>query len=73
MRPVMHTKHAAIEYPSHTQSQLCHHESPSTMLLELIIHVLMLKLSAIQNPTKFQAPHCRRSGSTWCYSSALSF
>lgn len=31
---------------------------------EEIIHVLMLKLSAIQNPTKFQGPHWRLSGST---------
>jgi hypothetical protein len=29
-----------------------------------IIHVLMLNESAIQKPTKFQAPHCRRAGST---------
>ena len=31
---------------------------------ELIIHVLMLKESATQKPTKFQGPHWRRSGST---------
>lgn len=31
---------------------------------EEIIHVLMLNESAIQNATKFQGPHCRRSGST---------
>lgn len=34
------------------------------MFDEEIIHVLMLKESATQKPTKFQAPHCRRSGST---------
>lgn len=64
IRPVAHTKHAAMAYPIHTQSHDCHHESPAETMEELIIQVLMLKLSAIQNPTKFHAFHCRRSGST---------
>lgn len=53
-----------MAYPIHTQSQDCHHESPAETMEELIIQVLMLKLSAIQKPTKFHAFHCRRSGST---------
>jgi hypothetical protein len=35
------------------------------MFDEEIIHVLMLKESATQKPTKFHAPHCRRAGSTF--------
>lgn len=64
MRPVAHTKHPAMAYPIHTQSHDCHHESPADTMEELIIQVLMLKLSAIQKPTKFHAFHCRRAGST---------
>jgi hypothetical protein len=43
----------------HTQTHIhdCHHDRPSTMLDEEIIHVLMLKESATQKPTKFQGPH----------------
>lgn len=64
MRPVRQTKHAAIVYPIQTQSHDCHQDRPATTMELEIIHVFMLKESAIQKPTKFQAPHCRRSGST---------
>jgi hypothetical protein len=64
MRPVEQIKHAAIAYPIQTQIHDCHQESPATIMDEEIIHVLMLNESAIQKPTKFQAPHCRRAGST---------
>jgi hypothetical protein len=52
----MQMKHAAREYPSHTQIQDCHHDSPSAILAPEIIHVLMLNESATQKPTKFHAP-----------------
>jgi hypothetical protein len=64
MRPVAQIKQAAMEYPIHTQSHDCHHDRPATIMEDEIIHVLMLKESAIQKPTKFHAPHCRRAGST---------
>jgi hypothetical protein len=47
-----------------TQIHACHHDRPSNMDAEAIIQVLILKLSAIQNATKFLLRHCRRSGST---------
>lgn len=51
MRPVKQTKKAAIEYPSQTHIHDCHHDRPLTIMEELIIQVLMLNESAIQNPT----------------------
>jgi hypothetical protein len=46
IRPVMHTKQAAIAYPSQTQIHDCHHDSPwETIAVEEIIQVLILKLS----------------------------
>lgn len=57
MRPVIQMKQPAIAYPIQTQSHDCHHESPFTIIDELIIHVLILKESAIQKPTKFHGPH----------------
>jgi hypothetical protein len=55
---------AAMAYPTHTQSQACHHETPDTTAEDAIIHVLMLKESAIQKPTKFHGPHCLLASST---------
>ena len=76
MRPVKQMKVAEIVYPTQTQSQHCHQESdvvgvPPAIMALAIIHVLMLKLSAIQKPTKFQGPHCLRSGSTTTTSAEL--
>ena len=69
IRPVKQMKQAAMMYPTQTQIQHCHQERdvigvPPAIMAEAIIQVLILKLSAIQNPTKFHAPHCRLSGST---------
>ena len=64
MRPVAQMKAAAKVYPIHTQIHACHHDTPATTAEEAIIHVLILKESAIQNPTKFHGPHCLRCGST---------
>lgn len=77
--PVKTTKNPAIEYPIQTQSHAgrgqsrsidrkrpipCHQLRPTSRDDAAIIHVLMLKLSAIQNVTKLICFHCRRSGST---------
>lgn len=64
MRPVAQMKHAAMAYPIQTQSQDCHHDRPAETIEDEIIQVLMLKLSAIQKPTKFHAFHWRLAGST---------
>lgn len=64
MRPVRQMKHAAMEYPIHTQIHDCHQESPEMIMEEEIIQVLMLNESAIQKATKFHGPHWRRAGST---------
>lgn len=53
-----------MKYPIQTQIQLCHQDMPPTTIDDEIIHVLILKESAIQNPTKFHFPHWRREGST---------
>lgn len=50
MRPVRQMKNPAMAYPIQTQSHACHHESPATTMEDEIIHVLMLKQSAIQKP-----------------------
>lgn len=60
----MQMKQPAIAYPIQTQIHACHHERPLTIIEDDIIHVLMLKESAIQKPTKFHGPHCLRSFST---------
>lgn len=66
----MQTNIPEKRYPIQTQSHDCHHDKPSMIMAEEIIHVLILKESAIQKATKFQEPHCRRSGSTGCQTSA---
>lgn len=62
--PVRQIKQAAIEYPTQTVIQLCHHDKPFKMAAEEIIQVLMLNESAIQKATKLRPRHWRRSGST---------
>ena len=50
--PVRTMKPPAMAYPIHTQSHDCHQARPGSMMLaDEIIHVLMLKESAIQNAT----------------------
>lgn len=50
--PVMTMKAPAIEYPIQTQIHDCHQARPGFMMLaDEIIHVLMLKESAIQKAT----------------------
>lgn len=50
--PVRTMKPPAMAYPIHTQSHDCHQARPGFMMLaDEIIHVLMLKESAIQNAT----------------------
>lgn len=39
MRPVRHTKLAAMKYPIQTQIHDCHHERPSTIIEDEIIQV----------------------------------
>jgi len=72
IRPVRQIKHPAIEYPTQTQSQACHHAKPSMILDDEIIQVLTLKESAIQKATKLRLRHCRLSGSTGLRSSLAS-
>lgn len=47
IRPVKQMKHAAMAYPSHTQSHDCHHERPAAIIDPEIIQVFMLKESAV--------------------------
>lgn len=64
MRPVLTMKNPAIEYPIQTQIHACHQLRPVSRDDAAIIHVLMLKESAIQKLTKEMCRHCRRAGST---------
>jgi len=52
MRPVKHTKQAAMAYPIHTQSHDCHHERPPTTIEDEIIQVLsrISNTRASENP-----------------------